>query len=97
MFGALLREHEQEHREFQLIPQMLTFITSYLHFSSIQHSTPSLHPHLPAFPEIRALFFLSLPPNPNVLVITGVREGREERFFNYLEETDLLEELTKEL
>lgn len=95
MFSALPREHEQEHREFQF--PKCSYLTSYLHFSSILHSTLPLHPHLPAFLEIRALFFRSLPPNPNVLVITGAREGREERFFNYLEETDLPEELTKDL
>lgn len=92
-----------EHERFQLVPKALTFVTSYPHYLSMQRGASSLHPHsllhcsvdLLAFLAESALFFPS--PKSQCYWITGVREGREEIFLNYLEETDLLEELTKEM
>lgn len=50
---------------------------------------------LPAFLQAKVLFLPS--PKSHCYSDHWGREGREEIFLNYLEETDLLEELTKEI
>lgn len=104
LFIPVLKEHKPKHERFQLVPKALnTFVTSSLHFLSLQHGTSSLHPQsllhccadLPAFLQARMLFLPS--PKSQCYFDHWGREGREERFLNYLEETDQLEELTKEI